>query len=60
MKPEPFFDRDSSAKLIDQAKANRAKYLGDMFSSYKSKKVARAVGFVGLTFLIAIGFAAWR
>jgi hypothetical protein len=60
MKPEPFFDRDSSANLIDQAKANRAKYLRDMFSSYNSKKVARAVGIVGLMVLISIGFVAWR
>ena len=60
MKPQAFIDRESSENLIRQAKANRAKYLRDMFSSYNSKKVARAVGFVGLTFLIAIGFAAWR
>jgi hypothetical protein len=60
MKPEPFFDRDSSANLIGQAKANRAKYLRDMFSSYSSKKLARAVAFIGLISLVAVGFTAWR
>jgi hypothetical protein len=55
MKPEPFFDRDSSANLIGQAKANRAKYLRDMFSSYSSKKLARAVAFIGLISLVAVG-----
>ena len=60
MKPEAFIDRESCENLIHQAKANRVKYLGDMFSFYNSKKVVRAVAFVGLIILISIGFVAWR
>lgn len=52
MKPEAFIDRDSCRHLIDEAKANRTKFVSNMFSSYK---VARAVPWAGLMVLIAFG-----
>jgi hypothetical protein len=52
MKPDAFIDRDSCRHLIDEAKANRTKFVSNMFSSYK---VARAVPWAGLMVLIAFG-----
>lgn len=59
MKPEALFDFDRDTNSIEQAKANRAEYLRQLFSSYSSQRVARMGGLIGLTALVAIGLAAW-